>query len=315
MVSLIESHYTDISLDQHSIANSIGNTPLIEIRHPALKDSSVRIYAKAEWLNPGGSVKDRAALSIIQDALLKGELNRNKILVDASSGNTAIAYAMICSSLGIKCKLFIPGNVSKERIRILRSYGTELILTDPLEGVDGSIELVREFTKENSEKYFYANQYDNPANWLAHYNTTGIEIFKQTNGKVNYFVAGLGTSGTFTGTSRRLKQESEKIQTGSFQPNSPFHGLEGLKHMDTAIIPKIYDRTLNDFEFTISTEDAYHQTKFLAKSQGLLVGISSGAALSASLSLATTIAQGNIITIFPDRGERYLTDNFWRNSI
>lgn len=310
MIATIQESSANSSSNQSIVAN-IGNTPLIQISHPDINEPSVTIFAKAEWLNPGGSVKDRAALGIIMDGLQTGELAKDKTLLDASSGNTAIAYSMICASMGIKVKMVLPENASLQRRKILRSYGAELILTDPLEGIDGSIEVAREVYNENQDDYFYANQYDNPANWLAHYNFTGQEILEQSHHRISHFIAGLGTSGTFTGISKRLKNWSNKIQTGSFQPDLPFHGMEGLKHMKSAIRPQIYDETLNDFEFTVSTEAAYRETKYLAKNQGLFVGVSSGAALNVALQLAGTLSEALIITIFPDRGDRYLSEKFW----
>jgi len=246
----------------------------------------VELYAKAEWANPGGSVKDRPAKNIILEAERMRTMSKDKILVDSTSGNTSIAYAMISAARGYRARLFMPSNVSLERKRILRAYGAEIVYTDPMEGSDGAIRRVREVAAENPELYFYANQYDNPANWRAHYQATGPEIFEQTAGRITHFVAGLGTSGTFVGTARRLKELKPDVRCISFQPDAPFHGLEGMKHMATAIVPKIYDPTVADRDLAVSTEDAYAMALRLAREEGLLVGVSSGAAMVAALRLA-----------------------------
>lgn len=293
--------------------NLIGNTPLIAVSKPTKGlPKDVVIMAKAEWLNPGGSVKDRAAYSIIKDAEQKGELTDEKVILDATSGNTGIAYAMLGAAKGYRVKLCLPANAGEQTLRILKIYGADIILTNPLNGSDGAILEARRLYKESPDVYFYADQYNNEANWRAHYETTGPEIIKQTDGKITHFVAGLGTSGTFMGTGKRLKEFNPKIKLISVQPDSPLHGLEGLKHIPTSIIPGIYDPDFADANIDISTEQAYECVKRLAKEEGLLVGISSGAALSASLKVAASIKQGFIVTVFPDGGNRYLNEEFWR---
>lgn len=289
----------------------IGNTPLLRLRKVGRDFPQVEFYAKAEWENPGGSVKDRPAMNIILEAERAGLMSKEKELIDSTSGNTGIAYAMICAARGYRCKLCMPGNASVERKRILSAYGAEILLTDPMEGSDGAIRCVRKMAAENPGMYFYANQYDNPANWRAHYNTTAPEIFGQTDGRVTHFVAGLGTSGTFVGTTRRLKELNPAIRCTSFQPDDPFHGLEGMKHMATAIKPGIYDASLADEDLAISTEDAYAMTLRLAREEGLLVGVSSGAAMVAATKVALQAGHGVIVTIFPDSGDKYLSERFW----
>ena len=289
----------------------IGNTPLLRIQRLGAAFPEVEFYAKAEWENPGGSVKDRPALNIIREAERAGLLTKDKILIDSTSGNTGIAYAMIGAARGYRVRLCMPSNVSLERKRILKAYGAEIVYTDPMEGSDGAIRKVRELAAENPQLYFYANQYDNPANWRAHYLTTGAEIFEQTGGRVTHFVAGLGTSGTFIGTARKLKELNPKIRCISFQPDSPFHGLEGMKHMETAIVPGIYDPTVADEDLEISTEEAYAMTLRLAREEGLLAGISAGAAMVAALQVAKAAKRGVIVTIFPDSGDKYLSERFW----
>ncbi len=294
------------------VLSLIGNTPLLLFRRVASQFPGVEIYAKAEWENPGGSVKDRPAKNIILEAERSGLMSEANVLIDSTSGNTGIAYAMICAARGYRLKIFMPSNVSLERKQILSAYGAEVIYTDPMEGSDGAIHKVREMAAKNPDLYFYANQYDNPANWRAHYETTGPEIFEQTGGRITHFVAGLGTSGTFMGTSRRLKKFNPSIQCISAQPDDPFHGLEGLKHMATAIPPAIYDPSLADGNLAISTEEAYGMTLRLAREEGLLVGVSSGAAMVAALKVAELIREGVIVTIFCDSGDKYLSERFWR---
>jgi S-sulfo-L-cysteine synthase (O-acetyl-L-serine-dependent) len=296
------------------VLSLIGNTPLLRLEKVARRFPEVELYGKAEWANPGGSVKDRPALNIIREAERAGLMSKDKILIDSTSGNTGIAYAMICAARGYRLKLCMPSNVSEERKRILKAYGAEIIYTDPLEGSDGAIRRVRQVAAEEPGTYFYANQYDNPANWRAHYNSTGPEIFEQTQGRVTHFVAGLGTSGTFVGTARRLKELNPRIRCTSFQPDSPFHGLEGMKHMATAIVPGIYDPSVADQDLPVSTEEAYAMTKRLAREEGMLVGISAGAAVVASLKVAESAGppRGSVIvTIFPDNGDKYLSERFW----
>jgi cysteine synthase B len=284
---------------------------LVRLCHVGAEFPGVEFYAKAEWENPGGSIKDRPALNIVLEAERAGLMSRDKVLIDSTSGNTGIAYAMICAARGYRVKLCMPSNVSVERKRILKAYGAEIIYTDPLEGSDGAIRKVQELARQNPKLYYYANQYDNDANWLAHYNSTGPEIFAQTEGRITHFVAGLGTSGTFIGTARRLKELNPNICCVSFQPDSAFHGLEGMKHMATAIVPRIYDLAVADDDLGISTEEAYAMTVRLARDEGLLVGISSGAALAAMLKVAARIRRGVIVTIFSDGGSKYLSEHFW----
>ena len=316
MVALrnLEIYQNDITAEL--LESQIGNTPLLAFKRvTAHLPKNVNIFAKAEWTNPGGSVKDRAAYNIIRQAELSGQLTPDKILVDSTSGNTGIAYAMIGAARGYRVKLFLPENVSPERIAILRAYGAELVLTDPLEGSDGAILAVRELVEQEPDSYFYANQYNNPANWQAHYQTTGVEIWQQTDGRVTHFVAGLGTSGTLTGAGRRLKDYDPTIQVISVQPDSPFHGLEGLKHMESAIKPGIYDETLADRDLYINTEDTYAMARRLAREEGYLVGISSATAMVAALRVADELTErdesGVIVTIFPDNAYKYLTEKFW----
>jgi cysteine synthase B len=294
-----------------NLLSLIGNTPLVRLRKIGAEFPGVEFLAKAEWANPGGSVKDRAALNIIREAERSGSLSQDKILIDSTSGNTGIAYAMIGAALGYRVRLFMPSNASIERKRILKAYGAEVEYTDPLEGSDGAIRRVRELAAERPDLYFYANQYDNPANWRAHYQTTAVEIFEQTEGGITHFIAGLGTSGTFTGTTRRLKELKPSVYCASFQPDSPFHGLEGLKHMPTSIVPGIYDPALADENVEISTEDAYAMTLRLASEEGVLAGVSSGAAMVAALKLAERVSKGVIVLIFPDSGDKYLSERFW----
>jgi S-sulfo-L-cysteine synthase (O-acetyl-L-serine-dependent) len=306
-----ESAAAKAASNAHDVFSLVGNTPLLRLPRIGAEASGVEIYAKAEWMNPGGSVKDRPAKNIVLEAERAGLMSKDKILIDSTSGNTGIAYAMICAARGYRVALCMPSNASEERKRTLRAYGAEIIYTDPMEGSDGAIRKVRQIAEEHPEKYFYANQYDNPANWGAHYKTTAPEIFEQTEGRVTHFVAGLGTSGTFVGTARRLKELNPKIRCISFQPDSPFHGLEGMKHMATAIVPGIYDPKVADEDLEISTEKSHSMVLRLAREEGLLVGISAGAAMVASLTVAKEIKQGVIVTIFPDGGDKYLSERFW----
>lgn len=294
----------------------VGNTPLLRFEKLAPDWPHIQILGKAEWANPGGSVKDRAAFNIIEAALQSGALTPPKRLLDATSGNTGIAYAMIGAARGIPITLCVPANVSIERKRILTAYGAEVIWTDPLEGSDGAIRKAQELHAASPGKYFYADQYSNNANWEAHYHGTAEEIWSQTQGAVTHFVAGLGTSGTFVGTTRRLKELNPAIHTISFQPDSAFHGLEGLKHMETAIVPPIYDPSLADSTLEIGTEAAYEMVKRMARVEGVLVGISSGAALVACLTIANQIApkveSAVIVTVLPDSADKYLSEEFWK---
>jgi cysteine synthase B len=270
-----------------------------------------RLYAKAEWFNPGGSVKDRAALRMILAAEAAGDLDGGKTILDATSGNTGIAYAWIGASRGHRVRLAIPASASPERRRILRAYGADLVLTDPLEGSDGAIREAARIYRDDPHRYFYPDQYNNPLNWRAHYETTGPEIWAQTEGRVTEFVCGLGTSGTFVGVGRRLRELDPRIRLVSFEPDSPIHGLEGLKHMETAIVPSIYDPALADERLSVSTDEAYHMVRRLAVEEGLLVGVSSGAALAAALRIARDRPRGVVVTVFPDGGERYLSERLW----
>jgi len=294
-----------------SILSKIGNTPLIKIEKITSHLKNISIYAKAEWFNPGGSVKDRPALYMIMDGIKRGLLTKDKIIIDATSGNTGIAYAMIGSVLGYKVKLALPSNASSERKKILKAYGAELIFTDPLEGTDGAQKVVKEIVEKDPERYFYPDQYNNSANWRAHYETTAVEIINQTGGKLTHFVAGLGTTGTFVGTAKRLKEFNPKIKTVAVQPDSPLHGIEGLKHLPTAIVPGIFEPDLVDELIEVSTEESYKMVKLLAKKEGLFVGVSSGAVMSACLKLAEEIEEGLIVTVFPDSGFKYLSEKFW----
>jgi len=298
-----------------SLVKLIGQTPLLRLRKFERDLGGVELYAKAEWLNPGGSVKDRPAARIVAEGESSGQLTHDRVLLDATSGNTGIAFAMVGAACGYRVKLCVPRNVTPERIRILRSYGAELVPTDPLEGSDGAIREARRLYSESPDKYFYADQYSNKANWQAHFDTTGPEIIDQTSGRVTHFVAGLGTSGTFVGTGRRLRQfereKGQRVTLASVQPSSPLHGLEGLKHMESAIVPRIYDPSLADEDLRVDTEDAYHVVRRLATEEGILVGLSSGAALHATMQLAATLREGVFVTVFCDSGERYLTQQFW----
>ncbi|MBI3766848.1 MAG: cysteine synthase family protein [Ignavibacteriales bacterium] len=297
--------------DRHSILGNIGNTPLLRIRRLCTLNDSVEIYAKAEWFNPGGSVKDRAALYMLLEAERSGILTREKTIIDATSGDTGIAYAMIGSALGYNVTLALPSNASEERKHVLRAYGAEILFTDPLSGTDGAQQRVKEIVAADPDQYFHPDQYNNPANWKAHYNTTATEIWSQTKQRITHFVAGLGTTGTFVGTTRRLKEFNPSLTCVSFEPDSPLHGLEGLKHLPTAITPGIYDPTLADEHLIVSTEEAYAMVKLLAREEGLFVGISSGAAMAVSIRLASQLMAGVIVTIFPDSGARYGSERFW----
>jgi S-sulfo-L-cysteine synthase (O-acetyl-L-serine-dependent) len=295
-----------------SVVDLIGNTPLVRLRRfEAEVPAGVELYAKAEWTNPGGSVKDRAALRMILEGERTGRLQAGRTILDATSGNTGIAYAMIGAARGYRVRLCVPENVTPERKRILRAYGAEIVFTNPLEGSDGAIREVRRLYAADPERYFYPDQYNNQANSQAHYDTTGPEILAQTGGRLTHFVAGLGTSGTFMGAGRYFRDHKPDVQLISVQPDSPLNGLEGLKHMDTAIVPGIYDPGLADVDLRISTEDAYDATRRLAVEQGVLVGISSGAALAAALRIARTAATGVVVMIFCDGGEKYLSERFW----
>jgi S-sulfo-L-cysteine synthase (O-acetyl-L-serine-dependent) len=291
----------------------IGNTPLIDLAHTARAHGlspRVSLLAKAEWFNPGGSVKDRAALHIIRTAEQEGKLRPGMTLLDSTSGNTGIAYAMLGAAKGYRVRLTVPQNVSPERLAILRAYGAELIFTDPMEGSDGALLEARRLA-EADPSLFYARQYDNPANWQAHYLTTANEIWAQTNGTITHFVAGMGTSGTFMGTTRRLKELNPAILCHAVQPDSPFNGLEGLKHMATAVQPTIYDPSLADENLAVRTEEAYTMARFLARQEGVFVGISAAAAVAASVAVGQGLEAGAIVTVLPDSGFKYLSERFW----
>lgn len=296
-----------------SILERIGNTPLVRI---AADLPGIQILGKAEWANPGGSVKDRAASAIVADAQKRGLLSKTRGLLDATSGNTGIAYAMLGAALGFPVTLCMPSNVSPERKRYLAAYGAEIIWTDPADGSDGAIRKARALIAEQPDRYFYADQYSNDENWRAHYRTTANEIWEQTEGQITHFVAGLGTSGTFVGTTRRLRELNPNIRCISMQPDSPFNGLEGLKHMPTAIVPRIYDAALADENIEMSTELAYKTVKSLARKQGLLVGISAAAAVATSLQVAEREAAAGreavIVTILCDSAEKYMSERFWQ---
>jgi cysteine synthase B len=296
-----------------SIVDLIGNTPLVRLSGFEAGLRNVELYAKAEWKNPGGSVKDRPAARMIADGEASGALTRDKIILDATSGNTGIAYAMIGAARGYRVRLCVPANVTPERKRILKAFGADIVFTDPMQGSDGAILRVKALYAENPDLYFYPDQYNNPGNWRAHYDTTAPEIIEQTGGRITHFVAGLGTSGTFVGTGRRLREFNQRIRLISVEPDSPLHGLEGLKHMETAIVPGIYDRTLADEALGVSTEEAFELTRQLARS-GLFVGISSGAHLAGALRVARQAADAVFVIIFPDGGEKYLSERFWDES-
>lgn len=297
--------------DHHSITDLIGNTPLVRLRRIVPRNPHVEIYAKAEWYNPGGSVKDRPALQMIREGERSGRLTPGKIILDATSGNTGIAYAMIGAATGYQVCLCLPLNASEERKRLLRAFGAQLVLTDPRLSSDGAILRARELYAAAPDRYFYPDQYNNPANWQAHLHSTGPEIWRQTHGRITHFVAGLGTTGTFMGVGRFLRETAPSVRLISMQPDSPFNGLEGLKHMETAIVPGIYDPTLADENRTVTTEAAYEMVKRLAREEGILVGISAAANLVAALAVAEEIASGVIVTIFCDNGDRYLSERFW----
>jgi len=299
-----------------SILERIGNTPLVRIENLAAHLPGIQILGKAEWANPGGSVKDRATSAIVADAQKRGLISKARGLLDATSGNTGIAYAMLGAALGFPVTLCMPSNVSPERKRYLAAYGAQIIWTDPADGSDGAIRKARALIAAEPEKYFYADQYSNDENWRAHYRTTANEIWEQTEGQITHFVAGLGTSGTFMGTTRRLRELNPAIRCISMQPDSPFNGLEGLKHMATAIVPRIYDAALADENIDMSTEESYKMVKSLARNQGLLVGISAAAAVAASLQVAEREAAAGreavIVTILCDSAEKYMSERFWQ---
>jgi cysteine synthase B len=300
-----------------SLLDQIGGTPLLRLDRIAADLPGVEIYGKAEYFNPGGSVKDRAALNMVLDGERSGRLRPDRIILDATSGNTGIAYAMIGAARGYKVRLCLPANASEERKRMLRAYGAEMILTDPAEGSDGAIRKVREIYEADPDVYFYPDQYSNPANWKAHFDATGPEIIEQTRGRITHFVTSMGTSGTFMGVSRRLKRDINGVQCISAQPSSGFHGLEGLKHMPTALVPAIYDPALADDNVWIETEDAYAMVRHMARDEGILVGISSGANLVAARAVAKRVVERGeeavIVTMICDNADKYLSEPFWND--
>ena len=308
-LSGVERRYGSALLDR------IGNTPLIRLESVVRRLPGITLLAKAEWANPGGSVKDRAAAAMVRKALADASLRKGKTILDATSGNTGIAFAMLGAALGFPVLLAMPSNVSLERKRILKAYGAEVEWTDPDQGSDGAIRRARQLAQADPDTYCYMDQYSNPANWRAHYDTTGPEIWRQSGGTLTHFVAGLGTSGTFMGTVKRLKELKPEIQAISVQPDSPFNGLEGLKHMATALVPAIYDPALADRNIEVETEAAYAMVKRLAREDGLLVGISAGAAIVACERIAEEeVAAGRvatIVTVLPDSAEKYLSERFW----
>lgn len=293
-----------------ALADLIGNTPLLPLTRIAAHIAPVEVYVKAEWFNPSGSVKDRAALNIVRTAIQAGHLTQEKTLLDATSGNMGIAYAMLGAALGYRVRLVMPANVTSERKAILSAYGAEMIFTDPMSGSDGAIEEARRLYAQSSDAFFYANQYDNDANWLAHYHGTATEIWQQTEGRITHFVAALGTGGTFTGTGRRLRELNPNIRLISLQPDSPLNAIEGWKHMPTAIRPQIYDPALADENIEITTEEAQAMARRLAREEGLFVSPSAGGAVAGALKVAQRLKQGVVVTVLADAGYKYISERF-----
>lgn len=312
LLAEIARHEPRLARTARDLTQLIGSTPLVQLNRVA-KDlpAGVSVFAKAEWFNPGGSIKDRPALRMILEAIRSRRLTPDMTLLDATSGNTGIGYAMIGAVLGISVRLCVPSNVTPERLRTLRAYGADLVLTNPLEGTDGAIREAARMAATDPGQYFLVDQYNNPANWKAHYDTTGVEIWEQTAGEVTHFVAALGTSGTLTGVGRRLKNHDPRIQLVAVQPDSPFHGLDGVKHMATAMVPGIFDPTLADRNEVANTEEAYAMARRLALEDGLMVGPSGAAALLVALKVARHLDGGTVVTIFPDGASRYLGERFW----
>jgi len=302
-----------LTKEPNGLLGNVGGTPLLAFARLASElPQGVGLYAKAEHLNPGGSVKDRAALSMILEGERSGRLSPGKVILDATSGNTGIAYAMIGAARGYRVRLCVPGNASPERKRTLRIYGAELIETDPREGFDAPQRLAQRMAAEEPDAYFYPNQYDNPANWRAHYEGTAAEIWEQTEGRVTHFLSGVGTSGTLTGTVLRLRELNPNLKAVLMQPDSPLHGLEGTRHLETSIVPGIFDKTLVDDRVEVSTEDAQEMARRLAREEGLFVGVSSGANVSAALRYAKGLSEGSVVvTVLCDGGGRYLSEEFW----
>lgn len=312
----IAANPASIARASKNIIEQIGDTPLFELRRISDDVAPIRIYAKAEWFNPGGSVKDRIALNMILEGERSGNLTKEKIILDATSGNTGIGYALVAAYLGYRVLLTMPASVGEIHRQILLAYGAELVFTNPQLGSDGAILKAKQIFQDKPDKYFYPDQYNNPANWQAHYYGTGVEIIRQTDGEITHFVAGLGTSGTFVGTGRRLKEFNDQIGLISFQPDSPMHGLEGLKHMPSSIVPAIYDPMLADANYMVRTEDAYAMIKRLAREEGLFVGPSAGAAMVVALKVARNIDSGLIVVILSDSANKYLMHSFaneWTN--
>ena len=293
------------------LASAVGNTPLLELTGIARDVAPVRVLAKAEWFNPGGSVKDRPALNMLLDGRRTGRLTSDKIILDATSGNTGIAYAMFGAAMGYRVKLCLPKNAGPLHQRILRAYGADLVLTDEQKGPDGAIEEAIRLSEREPQLYFYADQYNNEANWLAHYHGTAEEILRQTDGEITHFIAGLGTSGTFTGNGKRLREFNRQVRLISFQPDSPMHGLEGLKHMPTSVNTGFYDDSLADDNRFVRTEDAQAMVKRLASEEGLLAGVSAGAAVHCALEVARDLHDGVIVTVLADNAMKYLDQHFW----
>ncbi|HTO21058.1 MAG TPA: PLP-dependent cysteine synthase family protein [Spirochaetia bacterium] len=295
-----------------SLVEAIGNTPLVRLSRVTEGISpDVEVLAKAEWMNPGGSVKDRPALWMILDGERRGALSPGKTILDASSGNTAVAYAMIGAARGYRVKLCVPSNVDRMMIATLTAYGAEVVLTDPAQGMDGSTREVQKIFGSAPDRFFFPDQLNNPANWRAHYEGTANEIWRQSGGRVTHFLAGIGTAGTFVGTGRRLRELSPGVRLISVQPASPLHGLEGLRHLATTIVPGIYDPELGDGEIGVQTEEAQAMVKRLAREEGMLVGLSAGAAVVAAMATARTLERGCVVTVLPEAGRRFLGQQFW----
>jgi cysteine synthase B len=306
---------TDQLLEHRGLIDQVGNTPLIRLeRVTSHLPGAVEVFGKAEWHNPSGSVKDRAAAEILRQALEAGSLSHGRTLLDSSSGNMGIAYATLGAALGIRIQLVVPGNINPTRKQLLQAMGVELVISDPLQGSDGARQLAAELTELEPERFFYADQYSNPANWLGHYRTTGPEIVQDTEGRLTHFVAGLGTTGTLTGAGRWIKEQIPAASIVGFQPNSPLNGLEGLKHLPSSRVPEIFDPSLPDEILEIPTEQAYAMARRLAREEGLLVGVSAAAAAVAALAVAERLEAGTVVTVFPDSGLRYLDEPFWRES-
>lgn len=306
----LEGSWEDV-LERAPLLRLVGNTPLLPLRRLVAHRPNVELWVKAEWFNPGGSVKDRPALRMIRAALESGELRPGKVILDSTSGNTGIAYAMIGAALGYPVELCLPENASEERKRIIEAYGTKIHYTDPMESSEGARQVAQELYERNPGRYFMPDQYNNPANALAHYETTGPEIWRQTGGRVTHFLAGIGTGGTVMGASRYLKEQNPQVQAFAVEPDNPMHGLEGMKHMATAMVPKIYDESRLDGKCPVETEEAYQMVARLAREEGLLVGASGGAAVAAAVRLAERLDEGVIVTVFPDSGARYLSTGWF----